>query len=206
MRYSVTTSVAPPVEPITLAEAKLHLRVDTGITDQDTLITGLIRGARGWVESYCRRSLVQRTLVLRMDNWHAPILLPKGEVRSVSQVQYVDAGGATQTLAADQYQVDTYSVPARIVPAYGVVWPVVKTGEINAVLVTYVAGYAPDESGSPTDFTANVPDEIKSAMKLLIGTLYENRETISERQSFKIPFTLEILLAPYEIRDFRLEQ
>ena len=204
MRYSLTEPAAPPAEPITLAEAKLHLRIDSDITDQDALISALVQGAREWVENYCRRSLVERTLELRLDNWYREIRLPRGPVSAVASVKYVDSGGTLTTLAADQYQVDTYSVPARIVPAYGVIWPTVKTGEINAVLVTYTAGYTPG-GASPTDYAENIPEAIKATIKLLVGNFYENRELLSERQLFEAPFAVKALLAPYEIRDFTLE-
>jgi len=204
MRYSLTEPAAPPAEPITLAEAKLHLRIDSDITDQDALISALVQGAREWVENYCRRTLVERTLELRLDNWYREIRLPRGKVSAVASVKYVDSGGTLTTLAADQYQVDTYSVPARIVPAYGVIWPTVKTGEINAVLVTYTAGYTPG-AASPTDYAENIPEAIKAAIKLLVGNFYENRELLSERQLFEAPFAVKALLAPYEIRDFTLE-
>ena len=131
-----------------------------------------------------------------MDNWCAPILLPRGPVTSVTHIKYVDSGGTLTTLAAGQYQVDLYSVPARIVPAYGVVWPTVKSGEVNAILVEYVAGYAQ---------VNGFPKAIQAAIKLIIGHLYEHRELVAERQGFEVPFAVKSLLAPYEVRDYRLE-
>jgi hypothetical protein len=65
VRYSVNVKSAPPAEPVTRAEAKLHLKVDA--TADDALIDGLIVAAREWTENYCRRSWVQRTLELRLD-------------------------------------------------------------------------------------------------------------------------------------------
>lgn len=204
--YSLTQTVAPSAEPITRAEAKTHLRIDGDITDQDTLIDALIKAGRGWIENYCRRSLVRRTYELRMDNWPPEFRLPMGPVSSVSGITYIDAGGTQRTLATDQYQVDTNSTPPRITPEYGVVWPFVKPGRVNAIVVTYVAGYAPS-SDSPTDHAANVPQEIKAALKILVSTFYENRESyvVGTLPPQEAPFAVKALLAPYEIRDFTLE-
>lgn len=204
MNYSVTVSTAPVAEPITRAEAKTHLRIDSDITDQDTLVDALIQGAREWCENYTRRSFVSRTLQLRTDCFPGEFRLPRGPVTSVSSITYTDSGGNAATLAADQYQVDIYSMPARIVPAYGVVWPTVKSGVVNGVVVTYVAGYAAGAT-SPTDHAENVPAAIKAAMKLLIGHLYENRELVDMKQLFMVPFGVKYLLAPFEVRDYTLE-
>lgn len=204
MRYSVHVKTAPAVEPITRAEAKLQLRIESDIDDDHTLIDALITGAREWCENYCRRSFVRRTLELRMDCWPPEILLPRGPVLSVTHVKYVDSGGTLSTLATSAYQTDIYALPGRIVPAFGSVWPSIKPSELNAVLVEYEAGYASTET-SPTDAAGNVPAAVKAAIKLIIGHLYENRELTSNTQLYEAPFAVKALLAPYEIRDFRLE-
>lgn len=206
MRYSVEVSTAPPAEPLTLTETKLHLKVD--ISDDDDLIDGLIQAAREWVENYCRRSLVQQTLKVRLDDWNCEeIRLPGSPVQSVTSVEYLaDSSDTLQTLAASQYQVDTYSVPPRIVPAASVVWPVLAVGKINRVVVTYVAGYTAG-SASPTDYAENVPGPVKSAMKLLIGHWYDNRSAVAAGNvpPSEVPLAVKALLGPYEVRDYTLE-
>ena len=55
MQYrSLTRQTPPAVEPVTVAEAKAHLRVD--ISDDDTYIGTLITAAREWCEEYLDRS------------------------------------------------------------------------------------------------------------------------------------------------------
>ena len=203
MRYALTVKTAAAAEPVSTAQAKSHLRVEHD--DDDTLIAGLVAAAREWVESYCRRSLVLRTYELRLDCWQPEIRLPRGPVTSVTHVKYVGADGVLATLAASSYQVDTHSVPARIVPAYGAVWPTLKPGELNAVLVEYVAGYAAG-AGSPTDHAENVPAAAKAAIKLLVGHWYENREeVVLGAPPSTLPMAVKALLGPLEIRDFTLE-
>lgn len=199
MRYSLVTSVEPVAEPLSLGETKLHLKRDD-ITTDDALIEGLIQAAREWAENHCRRSFVRRTLVLRMDCFPAEIRLPRGPVSAVSSIEYVAAGGSTTTLSASSYQTDLHSVPARIQPVFGGTWPVPKSGELNAVVVTYLAGYAPGSS-SPTDHAENVPEAIKSALKLHVQAHYgrgaESFDTLIK--------AAKSLLSPFEIRDYALE-
>lgn len=202
--YSVTVSADPAAEPLTRAQAKAHLRIDTDITDDDALVDALIQAAREWTENYCRRSWVRRTLQLRMDCFPEVIRLPRGPVSAITSVKYTAQDGTLTTLDASNYQTDLYGIPPRIALVHGATWPIPQYGAINAVLVTYTAGYAPDEA-SPTDHAANVPAAVKAAMKLLIGHWYENRELAAERQLYEAPFAVKALLAPFEIRDFTLE-
>jgi uncharacterized phiE125 gp8 family phage protein len=202
MKYSLEISAAPAAEPLTLAETKLHLRVDH--TTDDTLISALITAARQWAENWCRRSFVQRTYKLRMDCFPAAIRLPFGVVASVTSVKYTDADGNLATVSAADYQVDVYSIPARIVPQLGVTWPIPKAGAINAVTVEYVAGYAPGAT-SPTDHAANVPEAVKAALKLTVAHLYEHREAATEATLAETPFAVKALLTPYAILDYTLE-
>jgi uncharacterized phiE125 gp8 family phage protein len=204
MNYSVSVKVEPAAEPLTLVEAKLHLKVD--VTADDDLIEGLIVAARQWSENFCRRSWVRRTLELRMDCFPSVILLPRGPVSSVTSVKYTDSGGSEATMAAADYQVDLYGTPPRIVPQLGVTWPMTKNGALNGVLIEYVAGYAPGEA-SPTDHAENVPQAVKAAMKLMLSHWYENRQAVvvANVQAAELPMAVKSLLAAYELRDFRLE-
>lgn len=207
MRYSVVvkSGTTIPAEPITLTEAKLHCRVDSDLTADDDLIEGLITAAREWAENHTRRSFVRRTLELRMDAFPSQIKLPRGPVSAVSHVYYTDAGGNQAEMSSGNYQADLHRVVPVILPVFGGVWPTVKWGALNSVLVEYVAGYAPGE-GSPTDYAENIPNSIKAAIKLIVGHLYENREQSANVALGTLPFNVKHLLAGHEIRDFALEQ
>lgn len=177
MGLKVITPVA--TEPVTLAEAKLHLRVDHS-TD-DTLISSLISAAREECEHLLERALAPQTLRLSIDAFPADgIELPRPPVTSIESIQYVDTDGATQTLAGSDYYLDDEQEPSWVVPAYGVVWPDTRD-EANAVVVTYVAGYT------------DCPDVIRAWILLRVGTLYCTREADSDKPALPSPFADRLL-------------
>ncbi len=189
---AVTLSSGPGVEPITLAEAKSHLRVDT--TDDDTLITSLILGARHFIENYTGRQIIQATWVLKRKGFFTELYLPKAPLSSVSSIQYIDGDGATQTLAASTYTVDADSNPGRIVLAYLQNWPTVRD-EIHNVTITFVSGYG--------TATTDVPEPIRQAMRLLVAHFYETREPyIIGTSAGAVPFAVESLLWQYKVPEY----
>lgn len=147
--------VAPTAEPIHLAEAKAQCGAYADQTDDDTRISGLIATARAHAEGATWCSLVLRTWEVTMDRFPAEILL-QGPVRAVASIQYVDANGATQTMDAADYTVDTKSTVCRVVPAYGLCWPPTRD-HVNSVTVRYTAGYAVPFSVNTTADTISAP-------------------------------------------------
>jgi uncharacterized phiE125 gp8 family phage protein len=87
--YSLTRSVDPAIEPVTLSEAKRHANVVA--SDDDTLITALIQAAREQVESDCSRALITQTWRLKLHEWFADWLdVPRSPLQSVTSVTYID--------------------------------------------------------------------------------------------------------------------
>jgi uncharacterized phiE125 gp8 family phage protein len=167
---------APEEEPLTLDEAKAHLRVD--IDDDDDLITALISAARGHVESRTGRALVTQAWRLTLDDFpryanaqrychQAPIKLPGGPSSGVTSFTYIDSDGTQQTLDPSAYVVDLSGEGARITPLWNTPWPTIRR-QIGGIKIEYGVGY-----GEPAD----VPQALKAAMKLIIGELYSNRES-----------------------------
>jgi len=159
-------STAPSTEPITLAEAKLHLRVTS--TVDDDLINSLIQTAREYCELIAGRAYITQSITLKMDYFVESLELPRPPLISVTSVKYVDTAGDTQTLSSTYYTVDTVSEPGRLLLAYNKSWPTIRSVQ-QAVEVIFAAGYGDASS---------VPERVKSAMKLLIGHWYENREQV----------------------------
>lgn len=187
--YSKVTS-GPNVEPVSLTEAKAHLRVDH--SNENDLITILIQVAREMAEQITNRSIITQTRVIKLDNFPCfdTLRLTHGPVQSITSVAYVDEDEASQTLAASAYYTDLDSDIARIVVKNS--WPGTND-QPNAVTVTYVAGYG--------DTSSDVPQPIKQAMLLILGHLYENRQQVivsgSPTGALEIPFGATVLLSPY---------
>lgn len=175
--------VAPSVEPVTLAEAKLHCKVDG--TDDDTLITALIVAARQQAEHRTNRALITQQWEYTRDRWgSASILgnfefplktsitehieLPKPSLVSVQSVKYLDDNGTLQTLASTEYQVVISELVGYIQPAYGKTWPSCRI-QPDSVVVAYTCGYGD---------AAAVPQSIKAWMLMAISTMYNQREGI----------------------------
>lgn len=168
--YGLTLTSAAATEPLTTAQAKTHLRVDT--SDEDTYIDTLIAAARAHVENWIGRRLVTQTWDLKRDEFPVgsrEIAIPYGPVQSITSIYYINTGGTSTLLAAADYVLDTASLVARVYPAYSLIWPATRDQRL-AVTIKYVAGYGT---------AASVPANILHAMKLLIGHWYENREHVT---------------------------
>lgn len=188
MIYQPKVTTEPSEEPITLAEAKLHLRVDA--TADNDLITSMVKAARQWCESYQNRSYITQTITLKMDAFpcdgdYLEIIVPRPRLVSVTSVKYYDTDGVQQTLSDSVYDVDVFSEPGRIGLAHAQSWPGVR-GDLNGIEIIYVAGYGA---------AADVPDRIKHAIKLIVGHLYEHREQDYEATLTEIPFSAKSLLS-----------
>ncbi len=184
---------APATEPVTSTEAKSHLRVDT--TADDTLIGTLITAARQHVEAHLRRALITQTWELVTDAFPVGdvLRLPLPPLVSVTSIKYTDEDGAESTFSSGLYVVDTDSTKGRVVLKNGEAWPSVTLAAANGVRVRYVAGYGEASA---------VPRPIRQAILLLIGTMYENRESVLVAQGVtvaQLTFGVDALLMPYRI-------
>jgi hypothetical protein len=194
----------PTLEPVSLAEAKSHLRIDG--TYDDTLIGLCIGAARQYFENSCQIHIAQKTVQLVLDSFPATVpnltvtsninypfqtkyypfdgtIYLTGPVQSVESVSYTDTALTEQSLTG--YRVDLISSPARITYAY--TWP--TTAKItNSVRVNYTAGFT----------TVNMPKLLKSGMLFYVGHLYENREgVVTGTIATDIPLAVESIIQQY---------
>lgn len=190
----VKLSSAPALEPVTLAEAMAHMRVD--LSDDNTLITNLITAARGIVEELTSRKLIEQTWIYYLDGFPAGsvVELPFAPVSSVSGITYTPEGGTATTWSSSEYIADTTSEPARIVLKEDYDWPDsdYELIEANGIAITFKAGYGAAAS--------TVPEELKLAIKLLVAHFYENREAIQLKDLSALPMGVRYILEPFKLR------
>jgi hypothetical protein len=195
------------IEPIGLADAKLHLRLE--IPDDDALVARLLVAARLRASALLRQTLLVTSYQWFLDSFPAAgggyfnrfirqqglnpqwlpnssaiMYVPNPPLISVESVQFVDSNGQLGTVNPDNYVVSAgYS--SRIQPLPGCIWPVGRP-QLDGVQVTYTAGVA----------TADlVADNVKVAMLLMLAHWYEHREEVSDFQIFPVPQAVDALLA-----------
>lgn len=164
--YSIHDPAA--FEPVSLAEAKAHLRV---VDDsEDTVIEAMIRAATRMAQEFQRRQYINATFDFSFDCWADELLLTRSPLVSVSSVSYRDEAGQLHTLDPSRYIVITDQTPGRIARPYHSFWPVARR-EAGSIVVRAVCGYG--------DAPCDVPETVKAAILLLVGDLFENREARS---------------------------
>ena len=187
MALVMTTS--PAVEPLTLSEAKAHLRVDT--TDEDTLISSLITAARIHIEMATGRALITQVWSLFLDAWPSgdAVPLPLAPLVSVGAVRTYDEQGVATALNAQDYFVDTVSQVPRVVRVNGQIWS--PPGQVaNGIEIAFTAGYGANAS--------DVPEPLRQAVRLLVAHWFETREpVVMGGQADTVPTTVDALVAPY---------
>ena len=182
---------APPVEPITLDELKDHLKI---IHDyEDNILESLIKAARESIEKESNRSFVQQTILLTFNSWpDFPVELKRPPLISVTEIEYKAKAGSLLVWDPLNYVVDDLSFIPKIYLSDTGTIPNEELYPANAVQVTYTAGYVPVGS----DYTINIPEIYKQAIKLLAGEWYGIREEVmSGSKPSRIPDGIKRLLA-----------
>lgn len=196
MRTETVTSATG--EPITLEEVKKHLRLEVGETNEDDYLEDLIISARQRVEAITGRSLMPETKYVYLDDWEVDsddyIHLPDPPLRSIPStgVYYTDSEGDSTTFSSTAWSADIASTPGRLVLDYNDSWPTDVLDDNNPIRIEYLCGYST---------RAAIPRSIKTAMKILVADMYENREMhyISQGQNIASIDTVQSLLNPYRV-------
>ena len=187
--------VTPPAsEPVTLAEAKAHLRVETAA--DDALIAILITTARQSAEQWLNRALLAQTWRAQWDG--APegdvLELPKAPLQSVVHVKTYDDADAATVFAASNYFVDTARQPGRVVLRLSAAWPVTSR-TAGGFEVQFVAGYGA--------LASDVPAAIRQGILVHVASLYTMRgDFVSAEgtlQPADLPASAHALYAPWRL-------
>jgi uncharacterized phiE125 gp8 family phage protein len=201
--YQLRRLFGPEVEPITVAEAKAHCRVDADLTAEDDLFAGWITAARELAEDYTKRTFCESVWELWLDDFprfsdDLRVVLPMGApFVAVESVSYLSTNGDRVELAGYEVLPDE---PPAIRPSPWTVWPVVSCAA-GAVRVRYRAGYVGE--GSPAGAEA-VPQRVKQALRMLVGHWYANRESVTAGGStgaapVEVPYSFERALDPLRV-------
>lgn len=185
---ALVMTAAPAAEPISLAEAKAHLRIDAD--DEDALLASLIVAARALVEKTLARALITQDWSLYLDAWpRGTIMLPVAPVQEVTAVRVYDPDGVPADVDEESYSADTLSEPARLaLSASGV--QLLPARLLNGYEIAFTAGYG--------DEADDVPEPIRQALKLLVAHWFEQREPVVLGEAAQeVPATIASLLLPY---------
>ncbi len=189
LSYKIITP--PAALPVSLAEAKNHLKIDHN--DEDTYVESLIEAATKWAEEYTWRFLIDTEAQLFINNFENKIYVGKG-CNDISEIAYLDNNDAYQVIPSTNYYLDLNCQPAIIQFKDSYSFPVTSE-KLNLIRISLTAGFGPAAS--------DVPSPIKSAILLMVGHLYENRQDeISGTVVSKFSINSKFLLNPYRINTF----
>ena len=182
-------TVEPTAEPVTLGEAKAHLRVDHD--SEDALIAGLIRAAREEVERSTGLALLAQGWRLAVDDWPPDgcVFLLKHPIQEILSVTAYGTEGEASLISPDDYEADLTSRPARL--HFDATPEPLRT--FNGIEIDFSAGFG--EAGT------DVPDLLKRAMLLLVAHWFEFRGSYGPGdQPVSWPAGYDRLIAGYRSR------
>lgn len=190
--------ITPPAfEPVTLDEAKAHVKQD--LDTDDALITTLIQVARERAEYLTGRAFMKQTWeeVLERFPPERVIQLPRWPLLSVEHVKYFDDEGQELTLATTEYYVDATNEPGRIGLQKEKYWPTDSLQAGEGVVIRYIAGETAEDEEEAQQ--AAIPRGIKQLVLFLVDHFYAHRGVISDARYAPIPETLNDLAWQYRV-------
>jgi uncharacterized phiE125 gp8 family phage protein len=179
---------APAVEPLSLAEAKAFLRVET--SDDDDVITALIAAARLHVEAQTRRALITQSWRIAFDCWPADgwLSIVPAPLQVLAAARVYDANNVAQALDVSAFVLDKGASALIFAP-----WALAAPGR-------FAAGIELDVTVGYGDAAVDVPQPLRQAIRLLIAHWYENRGLVTTGANYSpLPQTVAALIAPYRM-------
>jgi uncharacterized phiE125 gp8 family phage protein len=190
---SLTLTSGPAEEPVTVSEAKAHLRLDGSA--EDILIASLIVTSRLHVEAALGLALITQGWRLTLDRWPegGTVRFPLRPIQSITSVTVRAADGTPATVSAEDYLLDGQALSPRLVPRDGK-W--LAPGQAtNGIAIEFDAGIGDDAE--------DIPQPIRHAILLLVAHWYEHRDPLEiGSAAAAIPAAVSDLLKPY--REVRL--
>ena len=182
MRFSPTVITGPSREPVSRAEVRHHLRLEDD-PEQLGQLDLFVSAARHWFEARTSSTVHETEYLFTLDlrsvfalqavTWPASRYIPLPRATPLVQIvsfKYADSSGNLLTVSPSLYIADTFELPGRLTLAVGESWPPAVSYPVAPVRIQYRAGLA----ASPQ---VEADADTKIAHLLLIGALWENRET-----------------------------
>lgn len=178
----------PAAEPVTVSEAKAHLRIDGA--SEDVLIASLILTSRLHVEAALGLALIDQTWMLVLDRWpvDGSVEIPIAPLQAVTAVRVRDAAGVASVAPPTSYLVDIASKPPRLV--WNNTAPVTPGQAVNGIEIDLSVGFGATAS--------SVPAPLKHAVLMLTAHWYEHRDPVEiGSTAARIPDAVSDLIQPF---------
>ncbi len=188
-RYIMTT--APTAKALTVTEVRNHLKIST--TSENTYLDNLIDVATEMVQNYTSQTIITQTIDLHLPYFMNRININRSPISRINHVKYYDSSNSLQTVTDTNYETslgvedssDQSPVISTIIPSKNFSYPDTYP-RMDAVQIRFTCGY---------DAATTVPEVMRQAMLIIIGTLYLNRTDMV----YKMPTLSEYLLNPYRL-------
>lgn len=204
MRYTLNLDAGPEVEPLSLAQARDHCRIDPDNTEEDLLLESAIVAARALAEAQLNRQLITQHWIVSYDSFPSAafnplnllvpftseIAIPLSPVQELSINYFNETDPGLQLLDPLTYELDRFAVRPRVRPVFGQTWPVTAV-RFGALQLNVTAGYG--------DTGEDVPKAIIQWIKCAVASMYEHRDIVTERGALMMNPFLDGLLDPYRI-------
>jgi len=228
---AVRIVTAADVYPVSLSEAKAHLRITHNA--EDDLIQSYIAAATDWAQTFTRRIFIDTEVTIKLDRFpesgdsvelvgasngvyrilkndgrkkdackrNRAILLPGGFVTAVNDIVYTDTNGAPQTLTG----------PTSAAP--GTDYQEDLTDDEWAyALPTPSIGWPSVDSDTVNAVSVNyqvgwldigdMPEVLRSAVKFKMADLFTIRDTIDAGNKTQLLKVAENLCEPYVVPNY----
>lgn len=198
---SIAVQTAPASEPLSLADMKLHLKLDSGFDDDDDWITSAITEARAELERGANFTYVHTTYRWTLGCWppYRTFYFPKGQLVSVTSISYIDedeeSRAYTPLTVLDDYYVVTDGRPGRARFTKDFDPPSVRADDLEPVECIYTVGLGVDADA----VAASAPSTIM-ALKKLVEHWYDQNRT-RNKDAVKMVYDLLGSYAHYDETD-----
>jgi len=182
----------PTVEPLTLEQAKAHLRLRTD--DQDARVLDAIKASRDAIEEITGRALLTQEWALRLDavdvRRDGAIELVRPPVQAVLAVMLSAPGAAPVAIAGADYVLDDDAEPGRLV------WGDGKYATALGAFAARPAALRITTRNGYGDAAAAVPPGLVQACYQLMATFFLHRE-----DGIVLPVSQALEAAPAPVRE-----